>query len=70
MKLKQISTLQRKQALADCWQIEGKIGNFFFKNIGEKDEQNTDSEAGEKERVEERSWKKDHIILTLGKKDH
>ena len=37
---------------------------------GEKDEQNTDSEAGEKERVEERSWKKDHIILTLGKKDH
>ena len=52
MKLQQISTLQRKQALADCWQIEGKIGNFFFKNIGEKDEQNTDSEAGEKERVE------------------
>ena len=70
MKLKQISTLQKKQALADCWQIEGKICNFFFKNIGEKDEQNTDSETGEKEKVEERSWKKDHIILTLGKKDH
>lgn len=69
MKLKQISTLQRKQALADCWQIDGKICNFFQEHR-KKDEQNTDSETGEKERVEERSWKKDHIILTLGKKDH
>lgn len=61
MKLKQISTLQRKQALLDCWLIEGKEGIIvFFRNTGDNNEQNTVSETEEKEKVQERSWKKDH----------
>lgn len=57
MKLKQIRTLQRKQALADCWLTEGKVGIIFFRNSWDKNEQNTDSESGEKE-SSKRSWKK------------
>ena len=48
MKLKQISTLKRKQVLVDCWLTEGKVDIVFFMNTGDKDEQNADSETGEK----------------------
>lgn len=31
-----------------CWVIEGKVDIIFFRNTGDKEEQNTDSETGEK----------------------